>query len=161
MNVLKKTDNSKIFLLSIILVIVTITVDSFFGIEHRIYDNVNAQTVEDKVIANTLEKVKEESDYYSTPQTITITNNITDLLFEKYYPLIKVDYESDSLIVLEGNKNDISQINGSVVPFWESIDIVKNQGYSLKEIITLGTGTDDNTTIFYAIFINNSSKIEK
>ena len=98
---------------------------------------------------------------YLYAQPTTTSNNITDLLFEKYYQIVKVDYESDSMIVLEGNKNYISQINGSVVPFWESIDIVKNQGYSLKEIITLGTGTNDNPTIFYAIFINNSSKIEK
>lgn len=75
--------------------------------------------------------------YYSYAQTTT-TNNITDLLFEKYYPVVKVDYESDSMIVLEGNKKYLSQINGSLAPFWESIDVVKNQGFSLKEITTSG-----------------------
>lgn len=85
------------------------------------------------------------------------TNNITDVLFDKYYPLVKVDYESDSMIVLEGNKRYLSEINGSVVPFWASIDEVKNQGYSLKEIITSGTDSEDNPPIFYAIFFNNSS----
>jgi hypothetical protein len=92
---------------------------------------------------------------YSTLKTTT-TNNITDLLFEKYYPIVKVDYESDSMIVLEGNKNYLSEINGSLVPFWEAIDVVKNKGYSLNEITTSGTGTKDNPIIFYSIFFNNS-----
>jgi hypothetical protein len=66
------------------------------------------------------------------------------------------------MVVLEANENYLSEINGSLVPFWESIDIVKNQGYSFKEIITLGTGSIDNPTIFYAIFFNNSNnKVEK
>ena len=99
--------------------------------------------------------------YYSYAQTTT-TNNITDLLFEKYYPIVKVEYESDSMVVIEGNNKYLSIINGTLAPFWETIDIVKNQGYSLKEITTSGTGSKDNPTIFYAIFLNNSngSKIE-
>ncbi|HSF49559.1 MAG TPA: hypothetical protein VLA74_02260 [Nitrososphaeraceae archaeon] len=91
----------------------------------------------------------------------TTTNKITDLLFEKYYPIVKVAYESDSMVVLEAKENYLLEINGSFVPFWESIDRVKNQGYSLKEIITSGTGSIENPIIFYAIFFNNSNnKIE-
>ena len=98
--------------------------------------------------------------YDSYAQATTTTNNITDLLFEKYYPIVEVDYESNSMIVLEGNTNYLSKINGSLVPFWESIDVVTNQGYSLKEITTSGIGNKDNPIIFYAIFFN-SSKVEK
>jgi hypothetical protein len=95
-------------------------------------------------------------NYYSYAQATTTTNNITDLLFEKYHPIVEVDYESNSMIVLEGNTNYLSKINGSLVPFWESIDVVTNQGYSLKEITTSGIGNKDNPIIFYAIFFNNS-----
>ena len=97
--------------------------------------------------------------YYSYSQTPK-TNNMTDLLFEEYYPIVRVDYESDSMIVLEGKKKYLSQINGSLAPFWESIDVVKNQGYSLKEIITSGTESEDNPPIFYAILFNNSKLVK-
>lgn len=93
---------------------------------------------------------------YSYAQTTTTNNNITDLLFGKYYPIVKVDYESNSMIVLEGNENYLSKINGSLVPFWECIDVVTNQGYSLNEITTSGIGNKENPIIFYAIFFNNS-----
>ena len=53
-------------------------------------------------------------------------------------------------------RNYLSQINGSLVPFWESIDIVTNQGYSLKEITTSGTGSKDTPIVFYAIVFNTS-----
>jgi|RhiMethySRZTD1v2_1073278.scaffolds.fasta_scaffold504251_2 hypothetical protein len=64
------------------------------------------------------------------------------------------------MIVLEGNENYLSQVNGSLVPFWESIDVVTNQGYSLNEITTSGIGNKGNLIIFYAIFFTNS-KVEK
>ena len=103
------------------------------------------------------QSVSNNKDYSYTPTT---TNNITDLLFERYYPIVKVDYESDSMIVLEGNKNYLSQINGTFDPFWESIDVVKNEGYSLKEITTAGTEIEDNPPIIYAVLFNNSKVSE-
>lgn len=96
-----------------------------------------------------------ENIYYSLAET-KLNINITKLLFDKYYPIVKVDYESDTMVVLEGNKQYLSVINGSLVPFWETIDKVKNQGYLLKEITTSRTGSKENPTIFYAVLVNQS-----
>jgi hypothetical protein len=120
------------------------------------------QTQAPKGLSDIEQIEKKNNNHSSYDQTTTTrTNNITDLLFDKYYPIVKVDYESDSMIVLEANENYLSEINGTLVPFWESIDTVKKQGYVLKEIITLGTGSIEDPIIFYAIFFNNSKKVEK
>ena len=49
------------------------------------------------VISGFTSNININNNYYAYAQTTTTTtNNITDLLFEKYYPIVKVDYESDS-----------------------------------------------------------------
>jgi len=49
-----------------------------------------------EISENIIESTSNKNDY-SNIQTTT-TNNITNLLFEKYYPIVKVEYESDSMI---------------------------------------------------------------
>jgi hypothetical protein len=78
-------------------------------------------------------------------------NSVTNILFDDYFPLITVEYESDSTIVLKGDENSLLIINGTLAPLWNAIDIVKNNGYKLKEIIESGMGSQGNPTRFYAI----------
>lgn len=74
-----------------------------------------------------------------------------DILFEEFYPLITVEYESDSTVVLKGDENTLLLLNGTLAPLWNSIDIVKEHGYVLKEITESGMGSQGNPTRFYAI----------
>ena len=49
-------------------------------------------------------------------------------------PLIKVEYQSGSTVVLK--VDDLLLLTkGTLAPFWHAIDIVKNEGYSLEHFI--------------------------
>jgi hypothetical protein len=86
-------------------------------------------------------------------------NSLTNILFEDFFPLITVEYESDSTIVLKGDENSLLILNGTLAPLWNAIDIVKNNGYKLKEIIESGMGSQGNPTRFYAIL--EKEKVEE
>ena len=65
-------------------------------------------------------------------------------------PLIKVDYQSGSTVVLK--VDDLLLLTkDTLAPFWHAIDIVKNEGYSLEHFIELGMGSKENPTRIYAI----------
>ena len=66
-------------------------------------------------------------------------------------PSIKVEYQSGSMIVLNADEDFLLLLNGTLTPFWHAIDIVKKQGYSLKEITESGMGSKGNPTRFYAL----------
>jgi len=66
-------------------------------------------------------------------------------------PLIKVEYQSESTIVLKGEEDILISINGTTAPFWEAIDSMKHYGYSLVDVTTSGMGSQGNPTRFYAI----------
>jgi hypothetical protein len=86
-------------------------------------------------------------------------NSLTNILFEDFFPLITVEYESDSTIVLKGDENSLLILNGTLAPLWNAIDIVKNNGYKLIEITESGMGSQGNPTRFYAIL--EKEKIEE
>ena len=69
----------------------------------------------------------------------------------KSQTLIEVEYQSASSVVLRGNEETVLLLNGTLAPFWYSIDIVKKHGYQLKEIIESGMGSKGNPTRFYAL----------
>jgi hypothetical protein len=69
----------------------------------------------------------------------------------KSQTLIEVEYQSASSVVLRGNEETLLLLNGTLAPFWYSIDIVKKHGYQLKEIIESGMGSKGNPTRFYAL----------
>ena len=83
--------------------------------------------------------------------------NITDILFDDYFPFITVEYEGNSTVVLRGDEESLLLLNGTLAPFWEAIDIVSERGYSLKDVATSGMGSKGNPTRFYAIMSNDSS----
>jgi hypothetical protein len=66
-------------------------------------------------------------------------------------PLIKVEYQSESTIVLKGEEDILVSINGTTASFWEAIDFMKHYGYSLVDVTTSGMGSQGNPTRFYAI----------
>jgi hypothetical protein len=66
-------------------------------------------------------------------------------------PLIKVEYQSESTIVLKAEEDILISINGTTAPFWEAIDSMKHYGYSLVDVTTSGMGSQGNPTRFYAI----------
>jgi hypothetical protein len=66
-------------------------------------------------------------------------------------PLIDIEYQSDSMIVLRGYEETLLATNGTMMPFWNAIDIVKHYGYSLDEVATSGMGSQGNPTRFYAV----------
>lgn len=66
-------------------------------------------------------------------------------------PLIKVEYQSESTIVLKGEEDILISINGTTAPFWEAVDFMKHYGYSLVDVTTSGIGSQGNPTRFYAI----------
>ncbi len=65
--------------------------------------------------------------------------------------LIEVEYQSAYSVVLRGNEETLLLLNGTLVPFWYAIDIVKKHGYQLKEITESGMGSKGNPTRFYAV----------
>jgi hypothetical protein len=69
----------------------------------------------------------------------------------KSQTLIEVEYQSAYSVVLRGNEETLLLLNGTLAPFWYSIDIVKKHGYQLKEIIESGMGSKGNPTRFYAL----------
>ena len=66
-------------------------------------------------------------------------------------PLVEVEYQSDSLVVLKADEDTFLTTNGTLTPFWNAVDIVKHYGYSLDEITTSGMGSQGNPTRFYAV----------
>ena len=66
-------------------------------------------------------------------------------------PLIDVEYQGESVVVLRADENTLLISNGTLVPFWNAIDVVKHYGYSLNDVTTSGMGSQGNPTRFYAI----------
>jgi len=65
--------------------------------------------------------------------------------------LVSVEYQSGSMVVLKADEDTLLNINGTLAPFWLSIDVVKHYGYRLNDITTSGLGSQGNPTRFYAI----------
>jgi len=66
-------------------------------------------------------------------------------------PLIEVEYQSSSIVVLKGDEDLLLISNGTLAPFWHAIDIIKKQGYSLEHFTESGAGSQGNPTRIYAI----------
>lgn len=66
-------------------------------------------------------------------------------------PLIDVEYESPKMVVLKADEDTLLTTNGTIFSFWNAIDIVKQQGYTLEEVTTSGIGSAGNPTRFYAV----------
>jgi hypothetical protein len=65
-------------------------------------------------------------------------------------PLIKVEYQSGSTVVLK--IDDLLVVTkGTLAPFWHAIDIVKYEGYTLIHFIESDIGNKENPTRIYAI----------
>ena len=83
---------------------------------------------------------------------IQIESSPVDLvkIIQDNEPLIKVEYQSGSTVVLK--VDDLLLLTkGTLAPFWHAIDIVKNEGYSLEHFIESGMGSKENPTRIYAI----------
>lgn len=78
------------------------------------------------------------------------TIDIKDILLT-VSPLIDVEYQGESVIVLKAEENALLLSNGTLTPFWNAIDVVKHYGYLLNEVTTSGMGSQGNPTRFYAI----------
>lgn len=93
----------------------------------------------------------------SFSQTTDNVTNMTNLLFDDFYPMVMVEYESDSLIVLRSDENVILPLNGTLAPLWNAIDIIeKKTNFTFKEFKATQLSLDEKlepTTIFYAIMI--------
>ena len=66
-------------------------------------------------------------------------------------PLIEVEYQGESIIVLKAEEDTLLLTNSSMSPFWKAIDAVKHYGYSLSDVTTSGMGSQGNPTRFYAV----------
>jgi hypothetical protein len=77
-------------------------------------------------------------------------NDIKDIMLT-VSPLIDVEYQGESVVVLKADENALLLSNGTLMPFWKAIDVVKNYGYSLNDVTTSGMGSQGNPTRFYAI----------
>jgi hypothetical protein len=53
-------------------------------------------------------------------------------------PLIEVEYQSHSTVVLKGDEDLLLLTKGTLAPFWHAIDIVKKEGYSLEHFTESG-----------------------
>lgn len=56
-------------------------------------------------------------------------------------PLITVEYQTDSTVVLKADEETLLSLNGTIMPFWNAIDLVKHYGYSLDDVTTSGMGS--------------------
>lgn len=65
--------------------------------------------------------------------------------------LVTVEYQSDSLVVLNTHEDIMLGVNGTMTIFWYTIDNVKQYGYSLSDVTTSGMGSQGNPTRFYAV----------
>jgi hypothetical protein len=77
-------------------------------------------------------------------------SDIKQLLLSKT-PLIDVEYQSGSTIVLRADENTLIISNGTLSPFWTAIDLAKRYGYTLNDVTTSGMGSQGNPTRFFAI----------
>ncbi len=66
-------------------------------------------------------------------------------------PLIVVEYQTDTMVVLKADEDSLLLSNGTMTQFWNAIDVVKHYGYSLNDFTTSGMGSQGNPTRFYAI----------
>ena len=66
-------------------------------------------------------------------------------------PLINVEYQGESIVVLKADEDALLLSNGTITPFWNAIDVVEHYGYNLDDIATSGMGSQGNPTRFYAI----------
>jgi hypothetical protein len=66
-------------------------------------------------------------------------------------PLIDVEYQGESIVVLKADEDTLLISNGTMLPFWNAIDVVKHYGYTVEDIATSGMGSQGNPTRFYAI----------
>jgi hypothetical protein len=66
-------------------------------------------------------------------------------------PLINVEYQGESIVVLKADEDALLLSNGTITPFWNAIDVVKHYGYSLNDVTTSGMGSQGNPTRFYAV----------
>lgn len=66
-------------------------------------------------------------------------------------PLVEVEYQTDSVVVLKAEEDLLLSLNGTMAPLWNAIDIVEHYGYSLDDITNSGVGSEGNPTRFYAI----------
>jgi hypothetical protein len=74
--------------------------------------------------------------------------NLTNLLFDDFYPMVMVEYESDSIVVLRSDENIILPLNGTLAPLWNAIDIVKKEGkFEFKQLISTELTIDENLTM--------------
>jgi hypothetical protein len=97
----------------------------------------------------------------SFAQTTDTLTNMTDLLFDDFFPMVSVEYESDSIVVLRSNENVILPLNGSLAPLWNAIDMVEKEGnFEFKQFVTTELTIDDKLTtdlnlvpsnVFYAL----------
>ena len=76
--------------------------------------------------------------------------NIKDIVFS-ISPLIEVEYQGESIVVLKADEDTLLLANGTISPFWLAVDAVKHYGYSVDDIATSGMGSQGNPTRFYAI----------
>jgi hypothetical protein len=66
-------------------------------------------------------------------------------------PMIDVEYQGESIVVLKADEDTLLISNGTMSPFWSAIDAVKHYGYAIDEVATSGMGSQGNPTRFYAI----------
>jgi len=66
-------------------------------------------------------------------------------------PLIEVEYQGESIVVLKADEDTLLLTNSSMSPFWKAIDAIKHYGYNVNDITTSGMGSQGNPTRFYAI----------
>jgi hypothetical protein len=76
--------------------------------------------------------------------------NIDEIVFS-VSPLIEVEYQGESIVVLKADEDTLLLSNGTISPFWKAIDAVKHYGYSITDIATSGMGSQGNPTRFYAV----------
>ena len=66
-------------------------------------------------------------------------------------PLINVEYQGESAVILKADEDALLLSNGTITPFWNAIDVVEHYGYNLDDVTTSGMGSQGNPTRFYAI----------
>ena len=76
--------------------------------------------------------------------------NIKEIVFS-ISPLVEVEYQGESIVVLKADEDTLLLANGTITPFWLAVDAVKHYGYSVDDITTSGMGSQGNPTRFYAV----------